>query len=167
MRGFPGTSSPFRVVCHVMRVFIACGVLLGAFAATASHVSADSPRTVECGGVRLTYGTSVGSAGPNVHKQYASGIMAMAAVTLEDLHARAWIIWDETAHPWLALVKQSPEDLSGSGFSRRRRIFRAQEVKSAGHTSRHVYLRSTASPIAPTRCPTAHRRCELRRCRDR
>ena len=134
-----------------MRILIACGVLLGVLAATAGRGSADSPRSVECGGVRLTFGTSIGSAGPTVHKQFASGIMAMAAVTLEDLHARAWIVWDEGAHPWLALVKQSPDDL------KRLWIFpKGPDFSGRGTQVRWTYLKVHLPPkYRLTDCPDA------------
>ena len=134
-----------------MRIFIASGILLGVFAATAGSVIADTPRSVECGGVRMMYGTSIGSAGPNVHKQSASGIMAIAAVTLEDLHARAWIVWDEGAHPWLALAKQSPHDL------KRLWIFpKKPDFSGPGVQVRWTYLNTHLPPqYRLTDCPDA------------
>ena len=38
--------------------------------------------------------------------------MALGAVTTEkDLHARAWVVWDETGYAWLGIAKRSPADL--------------------------------------------------------
>jgi hypothetical protein len=134
-----------------MRIFVVCGILLAAVAGTFASVSAASPRVVECGGLKVTYGTSIGSVGTNVHKQYASGIMSIAAVTLDDLHARAWIVWDERAQPWLALAKQSPDDL------KRLWIFpKEPDFSGPGIQVRWTYLKTHLPPkYRLTDCPDA------------
>lgn len=59
----------------------------------------------------MSYGMSIGMAGPNAHALSASGLMAAAAITSDDLRARAWIAWDERSQPWLAVTQKSPDDL--------------------------------------------------------
>ena len=59
----------------------------------------------------MSYGMSIGVAGPTGHALSASGLMAVAAVTTEDLRARGWMAWDERAQPWLAVIQKSPDDL--------------------------------------------------------
>jgi hypothetical protein len=91
---------------------VACAMLLAAVAAAALPSRAEGlPRTVPCGGPQMTYGMSIGTMGPSIREQHERGIMAATAVTTHDLHARAWLIWDETAQPWLAIARNTPTDL--------------------------------------------------------
>jgi hypothetical protein len=94
-----------------MKTPVMAVTLLAVCTAMSTQVNAENAREVQCGGIRLTYGTSIGSVGAVGRPQYASGIMAMAAVTTDDLRARAWIVWDERARAWLALARKSPSDL--------------------------------------------------------
>lgn len=41
-----------------------------------------------------------------------ASVMALAAVTTQkDLHARAWMVWDEAGYAWLGIAERSPADL--------------------------------------------------------
>jgi len=67
---------------------------------------------VSCGGFPLSYGTTIGASGPTAQQQSPRSVEAVAAVTKPpDLHALAWVVWDERGQSWLALVKGTPADL--------------------------------------------------------
>jgi hypothetical protein len=90
-------------------------LVLATVGAAGTSAQAASDRSARCGGFPLHYGTSFASTGPSRSKQTASSVMAVAAITpgaeSSDLHARAWMVWDERGMSWLAIKKDSPDNL--------------------------------------------------------
>jgi hypothetical protein len=94
-----------------MKIAFLLVIGLAALARSAPIASANEV-PMGCGGFPLRYETTIASRGPSATKQYISSVIAVAAVTAgEDLHARAWMVWDEGGFAWLGVAKNSPPDL--------------------------------------------------------
>lgn len=111
-RAIPGSGNSRSLrYGEYMKLFVAIPVLFTALARVASSASAN-PAIVGCGGFPLPYETTISTRGPSATQQFASSVIAVAAVTVgSDLHARAWMVWDEGGFPWLGVAKGSPADL--------------------------------------------------------
>lgn len=98
---------------HALALIAVLGLANGGVAA--KHIP-DVLRRVDCGGFPLRYGTLIGSSGPSIGRQRASSIMAIAAIAPgRDVHARAWVVWDERGNPWLGITDKTPADLRQLG----------------------------------------------------
>ena len=94
-----------------MRFIIALFFCVTLAVGTMADASADG-EPVGCGGFPLPYETTIATRGTSNTTQYASSVIAVAAVTHDDdLHAQAWMVWDEGGFRYLGLTKRSPADL--------------------------------------------------------
>lgn len=83
--------------------------VLGLFSAVIPHGAIAADIQTHCGGFPLSYGTTIAVIGPVVGKPRVASVVALGAVTAgNDLHARAWVVWDETGYAWLGLAQHSP-----------------------------------------------------------
>jgi hypothetical protein len=119
-----------------------------------SRGSSGPPGSVGCGGFPLDYGTAIGAIGPSRSELRARSIIAVAAITPDrgDLHARAWMVWDERGTAWLAIAKNSPNDL--------RQLWSLEPQPSfAGGVSLQVRFSPMTKPLPPkyrlVDCPDA------------
>ncbi len=86
-------------------------VVLGTLFAAIPHgaIAANRLAPTQCGGFPLPYGTTIAVIGPIVGAERVASVVALGAVTSgNDLHARAWVVWDETGYAWLGIAQRSP-----------------------------------------------------------